>query len=94
MHIFNFTGTTIVFDMSLTYICVALFGVTLNNLLVNVLRLHTRITFAYVLSFTTLLLVALCDIWYDVFTHNVSYIVTLVAVGIVALGCTGMLHNK
>lgn len=38
------TGTSIVFDMSLTYILVALAAVLLNNVLVERLSLHTRIT--------------------------------------------------
>ena len=38
------TGTSIVFDMSLTYILVALVAVLLNNVLVERLSLHTRIT--------------------------------------------------
>jgi hypothetical protein len=37
-------GTSIVFDMSLTYILVALAAVLLNNVLVERLSLHTRIT--------------------------------------------------
>lgn len=38
------TGTSIVFDLSLTYILVALVAVLLNNVLVERLSLHTRIT--------------------------------------------------
>lgn len=38
------TGTSIVFDMSLTYILVALVAVLLNNVLVERLSPHTRIT--------------------------------------------------
>lgn len=37
-------GTSIVFDMSLTYILVALAAVLLNNVVVERLNLHTRIT--------------------------------------------------
>lgn len=37
-------GTSIVFDMSLTYILVALLAVILNNVLVERLSMHTRIT--------------------------------------------------
>lgn len=50
MYITTFTalmwvpGTSIVFDMSLTYILVALMAVILNNILVERLSLHTRIT--------------------------------------------------
>lgn len=38
------SGTSIVFDMSLTYILVALLAVILNNVLVERISLHTRIT--------------------------------------------------
>lgn len=38
------SGTSIVFDMSLTYILVALLAVILNNVLVERLSMHTRIT--------------------------------------------------
>lgn len=38
------TGSSIVFDMSLTYILVALLAVILNNVLVERLSMHTRIT--------------------------------------------------
>ncbi|XP_012587257.1 PREDICTED: equilibrative nucleoside transporter 4 isoform X2 [Condylura cristata] len=42
----KYPGTSIVFDMSLTYILVALAAVLLNNALVERLSLHTRITAA------------------------------------------------
>ncbi|XP_059889186.1 equilibrative nucleoside transporter 4 isoform X2 [Delphinus delphis] len=42
----KYPGTSIVFDMSLTYILVALVAVLLNNALVERLSLHTRITAA------------------------------------------------
>uniref|UniRef100_F6XIG0 Equilibrative nucleoside transporter 4 n=1 Tax=Equus caballus TaxID=9796 RepID=F6XIG0_HORSE len=44
----KYPGTSIVFDMSLTYILVALVAVLLNNALVERLSLHTRITAASV----------------------------------------------
>uniref|UniRef100_A0ABI7WHH1 Solute carrier family 29 member 4 n=1 Tax=Felis catus TaxID=9685 RepID=A0ABI7WHH1_FELCA len=44
----KYPGTSIVFDMSLTYILVALVAVLLNNVLVERLNLHTRITAASV----------------------------------------------
>ncbi|XP_024898903.1 equilibrative nucleoside transporter 4 isoform X5 [Pteropus alecto] len=44
----KFPGTSIVFDMSLTYILVALVAVLLNNALVERLSLHSRITAASV----------------------------------------------
>ncbi|MGH0138030.1 UNVERIFIED_CONTAM: hypothetical protein FKN15_027011 [Acipenser sinensis] len=44
LHFKSNMGTSIVFDMSLTYILVALVAVILNNALVEMLSLHTRIT--------------------------------------------------
>lgn len=85
----KFPGSTIIFDLSLTYICMAFISVIANNLLVELFSLHTRITFGYFLSFAMLLFIALTDIWYELFSPEVSYRVTLVAVGTVALGCTG-----
>ncbi|XP_013395768.1 equilibrative nucleoside transporter 4-like [Lingula anatina] len=84
----RFPDTTIVFDMSLTYICVAFVSVCINNVLVELLSLHTRITVGYVISFLTLLSVALFDVWFELLTRDSAYRVTLVAVGTVALGCT------
>uniref|UniRef100_A0A8C6KIS5 Equilibrative nucleoside transporter 4 n=1 Tax=Nothobranchius furzeri TaxID=105023 RepID=A0A8C6KIS5_NOTFU len=40
----KFEGTSIVFDMGLTYISIALLAVILNNVLVERLSMHTRIT--------------------------------------------------
>ncbi|XP_012878925.1 PREDICTED: equilibrative nucleoside transporter 4 isoform X2 [Dipodomys ordii] len=45
----KYPGTSIVFDMSLTYILVALAAVLLNNVVVEGLSLHTRITTASVM---------------------------------------------
>ena len=41
----KYKGTTIVFDMSLVYILTALIAVLLNNVLVGIISLNTRITF-------------------------------------------------
>lgn len=84
----QYPGTTIVFDMSLVYIVMAFFAVLANNILVETLSLNTRITFGYVVSFFTLLFVAICEIWWDVFSPNTSYTINLIAVAVVALGCT------
>ncbi|XP_061456017.1 equilibrative nucleoside transporter 4 isoform X3 [Rhineura floridana] len=47
----KYPGTSIVFDMSLTYILVALVAVILNNALVEMLSLHTRIAVVQQSSF-------------------------------------------
>ncbi|XP_071095832.1 equilibrative nucleoside transporter 4-like [Haliotis cracherodii] len=84
----RFPRTTIIFDMSLTYIIVAFISVCINNALVETLSLPVRITFGYLLSFVMLLIIALCDVWFQVFTQDMAYTVTLGAVAIVAIGST------
>ncbi|GCB79071.1 hypothetical protein scyTo_0018694, partial [Scyliorhinus torazame] len=81
-------GTSIVFDMSLTYILVALAAVILNNALVELLSLHTRITVGYLFALGPLLFVSICDVWLELFTVHQAYAINLAAVGIVAFGCT------
>ncbi|KAL1129115.1 hypothetical protein AAG570_013646 [Ranatra chinensis] len=83
-----YPGTTIVFDMSLIYIVMAFFAVLANNVLIETLSLNTRITFGYIVSFFTLLFVATCIVWWRIFAVNTSYTFNLIAVAIVALGCT------
>ncbi|XP_056258111.1 equilibrative nucleoside transporter 4 isoform X2 [Seriola aureovittata] len=84
----KFEGTSIVFDMSLTYILVALLAVILNNVLVERLSLHTRITVGYILALGPLVFVSVFDVWLAKFTTRQAYIVNLVSVGVVAFGCT------
>lgn len=69
----------------------AFFAVLGNNVLVETLSLNTRITFGYFISFFTLLFVAILEVWWDVFGVDTAYTMTLVAVAVVALGCTGIL---
>lgn len=69
----------------------AFFAVLGNNVLVETLSLNTRITFGYFISFFTLLFVAILEVWWDVFGVDTAYTMTLVAVAVVALGCTGKL---
>uniref|UniRef100_A0A3Q3VU23 Equilibrative nucleoside transporter 4 n=1 Tax=Mola mola TaxID=94237 RepID=A0A3Q3VU23_MOLML len=84
----KFKGTSIVFDMSLTYILVALLAVILNNVLVERLSMHTRITVGYILALGPLVFVSVFDVWLAKFTTRQAYIVNLVSVGVVAFGCT------
>ncbi|KAF4074054.1 hypothetical protein AMELA_G00250190 [Ameiurus melas] len=84
----KFEGTSIVFDMSLTYILVALVAVVLNNVLVEMLSLHTRITVGYVFALGPLLFVSIFDVWLGKFTTNQAYALNLISVGVVAFGCT------
>uniref|UniRef100_A0A8V0ZGU4 Equilibrative nucleoside transporter 4 n=1 Tax=Gallus gallus TaxID=9031 RepID=A0A8V0ZGU4_CHICK len=85
----KYPGTSIVFDMSLTYILVALVAVILNNALVELLSLHTRISVGYLFALGPLLFVSICDVWLELFTRRQAYAINLVAVGVVAFGCTG-----
>lgn len=84
----QYPGTTIVFDMSLVYIGTAFFAVLANNFVVETFSLNTRITFGYIVSFFTLLFVATCEIWLGIFGTKTLYTMNLVAVSVVALGCT------
>ncbi|KAL4624400.1 equilibrative nucleoside transporter 4 isoform X1 [Arapaima gigas] len=84
----KFQGTSIVFDMSLTYILVALVAVILNNALVELLSLHVRITVGYLCALGPLLFVSICDVWLEQFSTKQAYVINLAAVGVVAFGCT------
>ncbi|XP_063790192.1 equilibrative nucleoside transporter 4 [Pseudophryne corroboree] len=84
----KFPDTSIVFDMSLTYILVALAAVILNNAMVELLTTHMRITVGYLLALGPLIFIGICDIWLDLFTVKQSYAINLFAVGVVAFGCT------
>ncbi|XP_071452226.1 equilibrative nucleoside transporter 4 isoform X1 [Hetaerina americana] len=84
----RFPASTIVFDLSLVYVLVAFIAVLGNNLLVETLSLNTRITFGYVVSFITLLIVACGEVWWEAFGQATSYTINLIAVAVVSLGCT------
>ncbi|XP_051765395.1 equilibrative nucleoside transporter 4 [Ctenopharyngodon idella] len=84
----KFKGTSIVFDMSLTYILVALSAVIVNNALVERLSLHTRICVGYLFALGPLVFVSVFDVWLELFDTQQSYVVTLAAIAIVAFGCT------
>ncbi|KAK2508132.1 hypothetical protein MC885_013505 [Smutsia gigantea] len=84
----KYPGTSIVFDMSLTYILVALVAVILNNALVERLSLHTRITAGYLLALGPLLFISICDVWLQLFSQDQAYAINLAAIGTVAFGCT------
>ncbi|XP_034046439.1 equilibrative nucleoside transporter 4 [Thalassophryne amazonica] len=84
----KFEGTSIVFDMSLTYILVALLAVILNNVLVERLSMHTRITAGYILALGPLVFITVFDVWLQKFSTKQAYIFNLVSVGVVAFGCT------
>ncbi|KAH6943505.1 hypothetical protein HPB50_022200 [Hyalomma asiaticum] len=84
----KYPRTTIVFDMNLVYIVTAFVAVVVNNVLVETLALQVRITFGYLLSFATLLFVALFEVHWESFGHDAGYTANLVAIAIVALGCT------
>ncbi|XP_016390076.1 equilibrative nucleoside transporter 4 [Sinocyclocheilus rhinocerous] len=84
----KFTGTSIVFDMSLTYILVALSAVIVNNALVERLSLNTRICVGYLFALGPLVFVSVFDVWLELFDTQQSYALTLAAIAIVAFGCT------
>ncbi|XP_016117273.1 equilibrative nucleoside transporter 4-like [Sinocyclocheilus grahami] len=84
----KFIGTSIVFDMSLTYILVALSAVIVNNALVERLSLNTRICVGYLFALGPLVFVSVFDVWLELFDTQQSYALTLAAIAIVAFGCT------
>ncbi|XP_022103338.1 equilibrative nucleoside transporter 4-like isoform X2 [Acanthaster planci] len=84
----KYPRSTIVFDMSLTYIVVAFVAVFLNNALVESFSLHVRVTFGYVVAFVALSLVAIFEVGLEVFSPGTGYFVILAAVAMVSLGCT------
>lgn len=81
-------------DISMTYIIIAFLTVLLNNVFLSLASLHVRVTFGYIVSFATLIFVALCEVAYHVFDTSNEYSVNLVAVGLVAIGCTGKQYYK
>ena len=48
-----------------------------------------RVTAGYILSLGTMMFIVLCDVQLRLFSDEMSYRVTLAAVGVIALGCTG-----
>ncbi|XP_014471015.1 PREDICTED: equilibrative nucleoside transporter 4 isoform X2 [Dinoponera quadriceps] len=84
----RYPGTTVIFDMSVVYISVAFMAVFANNILVETFSLNTRITFGYFVSFITLNIVLIFEVWWELFGNAISYKMNLVAVAIVSLGCT------
>lgn len=44
----------------------------------------------YLFALGPLLFVSICDVWLELFTRRQAYAINLVAVGVVAFGCTGM----
>lgn len=61
--------------------------------LVKVLILMFLCFPGYLVSFFTLFFVTICEIGLDVFDSNTSYSINLIAVAIVAYGCTGKRPN-
>ncbi|CAG9793845.1 unnamed protein product [Diatraea saccharalis] len=84
----HYPDTTIMFDMSTVYIASACVAVVTNNLLLDLFTYNTRITFGILVSLATMLFVAVCNIGWDGFSMRVSYTINLVAIGVVAFGCT------
>uniref|UniRef100_A0A3B3BFD0 Equilibrative nucleoside transporter 4 n=1 Tax=Oryzias melastigma TaxID=30732 RepID=A0A3B3BFD0_ORYME len=84
----KFKETSIVFDMNLMYIVVALVAVILNNVYVERLSMHTRITVGYLLALGPLVFVSVFDVWLERFTIEEAYVINLLSVAVVAFGCT------
>ena len=57
-----------------------------------VLLYYFRVTAGYILSLGTMMFIVLCDVQLRLFSDEMSYRITLAAVGVIALGCTGQCH--
>ncbi|KAJ2944346.1 hypothetical protein O0L34_g18348 [Tuta absoluta] len=84
----HYPDTPIMFDMSTVYIASACVAVVVNNLVIDLFTYNTRITFGILVSLTTMLFVAVFNIGWDGFSLRVSYTINLVAIAVVAVGCT------
>uniref|UniRef100_A0A1A9ZKP7 Equilibrative nucleoside transporter 4 n=1 Tax=Glossina pallidipes TaxID=7398 RepID=A0A1A9ZKP7_GLOPL len=84
----RFPGRSVALDMSMTYILVAFATVLLNNVFLSLAPFRVRVMFGYIVSFTTLIFVAVCEVAWHMFTSNTAYSVNLAAVSLVAVGCT------
>lgn len=84
----RFRGRSVALDMSMTYIIVAFATVLLNNLFLTLFSFKVRIIFGYVISLSTLIFVAVCEVAWHMFSAQTAYSVNLVAVSLTAVGCT------
>lgn len=89
----RFSGRSVALDMSMTYIIVAFATVLMNNIFLSLFSFKVRIIFGYVISLTTLVFVAFCEVAWHMFSAQTAYSVNLVAVSFTAIGCTGKNMN-
>lgn len=73
----------------MTYIIVAFATVLLNNVFLSFAPFEVRIAFGYIISFSTLIFVAICEVAWHIFETTTAYTVNLTAISLVAMGCTG-----
>ncbi|KAH8388867.1 hypothetical protein KR215_002733 [Drosophila sulfurigaster] len=84
----RFPGRPVALDMSMTYIFVAFCTVLFNNIVLSLAPFQTRVLFGYMISFTTLIFVAVCEVAWHAFATNTAYMVNMSAVALTAIGCT------
>ncbi|XP_017016482.1 equilibrative nucleoside transporter 4 isoform X1 [Drosophila kikkawai] len=84
----RFPGRPVALDMSMTYIFVAFATVLLNNIVLSLAPFQSRVLFGYMVSFTTLIFVAVCEVAWHMFAQNTAYLVNMSAVALTAIGCT------
>ncbi|EDW70798.1 equilibrative nucleoside transporter 4 [Drosophila virilis] len=84
----RFPGRPVALDMSMTYIFVAFGTVLFNNIVLSLAPFQTRVLFGYMVSFTTLIFVAVCEVAWHMFATNTAYVVNMSAVALTAIGCT------
>lgn len=60
----------------------------MNNIVLSVAPFQSRVLFGYMISFTTLIFVAVCEVAWHMFATNTAYLVNMSAVALTAIGCT------
>nr|XP_027205339.1 equilibrative nucleoside transporter 4-like [Dermatophagoides pteronyssinus] len=80
----RFPDTTIIFDMSATYIVITFFTVIIQNLFVEIIPFRWRLNFGYLISLLFMMFAVIWEIWLRLGT----YLDNLIIISIIAVGCS------
>ncbi|KAH9502056.1 hypothetical protein DERF_012855 [Dermatophagoides farinae] len=80
----RFPDTTIVFDMSATYIVMTFFTVIIQNLFVEIIPFRWRLNFGYLVALLFMMFAVIWEIW----LRLGSYLDNLIIISIIAVGCS------
>lgn len=80
----RFPDTTIIFDMSTTYIVITFFTVIIQNLFVEIIPFRWRLNFGYLISLLFMMFAVIWEIWLRLGT----YLDNLIIISIIAVGCS------